>query len=47
MEDFIIPINLAIKGFYNHLFANQRTILSSKFGMVSLISWRASKIQIS
>ena len=24
MEDFIIPINLAIKGFYNHLFANQR-----------------------
>lgn len=32
MEDFIIPIDLAIKGFYNHLFANQRTILSSKFG---------------
>lgn len=31
-EDFIIPIDLAIKGFYNHLLANQRTILSSKFG---------------
>lgn len=32
MEDFIIPIDLAIKGFYNHLLANPRTILSSKFG---------------
>ena len=32
MEDFIIPIDSAIKGFYNHLLANPRTILSSKFG---------------
>lgn len=32
MEDFVIPIDLAIKGFYNHLLANPRTILSSKFG---------------
>lgn len=32
MEDFIIPINSAIKSFYSHLLANPRTILSSKFG---------------
>ena len=32
MEDFFIPIDSAIKGFYNHLLANPRTILSSKFG---------------
>lgn len=32
MEDFIIPIDSAIMGFYNHLLANPRTILSSKFG---------------
>lgn len=32
MEDFVIPIDSAIKGFYNHLLANPRTILSSKFG---------------
>ena len=32
MENFIIPIDSAIKGFYNHLLANPRTILSSKFG---------------
>ena len=32
MEDFIIPIDSAIKGFYNHILANPRTMLSSKFG---------------
>lgn len=32
MENFIIPINSAIKRFYSHLLANPRTILSSKFG---------------
>lgn len=32
MEDFIIPIDNHISDFINHLVANPRTILSSKFG---------------
>ena len=32
MEDFIIPIDDAIDDFFNHMKANPRTVLSSKFG---------------
>ncbi len=32
MEDFVIPIDSAVKSFYTHILANPRTILSSKFG---------------
>lgn len=32
MEEFIIPIDDAIKGFFEHLKVNKRTILSSRFG---------------
>lgn len=30
--DFVIPIDIAIKGFFEHMKVNPRTILSSKFG---------------
>ena len=32
MEDFFIPIDEAIDDFFNHMKANPRTVLSSKFG---------------
>ncbi len=32
MDDFVIPIDGALEGFYEHMKANPRTILSSKFG---------------
>ena len=32
MDDLLIPIDNALKGFYEHIKANPRTVLSSKFG---------------